>query len=98
MISSEVLVSWADRALLVAVCVCVGGGGAQVEAAAYTVHAPIYTSSMKELEREGDQKLRGFFHEKMTEMLAKSGFKVRQTPHRMSQSDAPTGISGVGLD
>jgi hypothetical protein len=50
----------------------------QVEAAAYSVHAPIYTSGPKELEREGDSKLRGFFHDRMITMLSERGFKVGQ--------------------
>jgi len=48
-----------------------------VEAAAYSVHSPIYTGNNKVLEREGDDKLRGNFHQRMMDMLKTSGFQVR---------------------
>lgn len=48
----------------------------QVEAAAFSVHSPIYTDN-KALEREGDAKLRGYFHDRMMDVLVNRGFKVR---------------------
>lgn len=48
----------------------------KVEAAAYSVHSPIYTSNAKELEKAGDSKLRGYFHDRMMDMMKASGFKV----------------------
>lgn len=55
----------------------------QVEAAAYSVHSPIYTDNAS-LEKDGDAKLRGFFHDRMMDTLVAKGFKVRPHPSTFS--------------
>jgi len=44
----------------------------EVESAALTVHAPIYTESNKVLRKDGDWNLRNFFHAKMKVAFAGS--------------------------
>jgi hypothetical protein len=52
----------------------------EVEAAAYTVHSPIFTEDNKLLEKDGDAKLRSNFHHRMCDVLRDNGFKVRSMP------------------
>ena len=47
----------------------------EVESAALTVHAPIFTPSRKELDKNGDFTLRDNFHKNMCIMFAKNNFK-----------------------
>ena len=47
----------------------------EVESAALTVHAPIFTASRKELDKNGDFTLRDNFHKNMCILFSKSNFK-----------------------
>ena len=47
----------------------------EVESAALTVHAPIFTPSRQELDKNGDFTLRDNFHKNMCIMFAKNNFK-----------------------
>jgi predicted O-methyltransferase YrrM len=61
--------------------------------AAYAVHSNIYTGSPKTLEKEGDAKLRGNFHDRMVDMLREYNFK----PKRILDVGCSTGLSTLKL-
>lgn len=65
----------------------------EVESAALTVHAPIYTPSRQELDRNGDFTLRDNFHRNMVRMLDARGFK----PKRILDVGCSTGLSTLKL-
>ena len=63
----------------------------EVEPAALTVHAPIYTPSFKILDINGDYTLRDNFHKNMKIIFDKIGFK----PKRILDLGCSTGLSTV---
>jgi ubiquinone/menaquinone biosynthesis C-methylase UbiE len=65
----------------------------EVESAALTVHAPIFTPSRKDLDRNGDFTLRDNFHRNMVQMLDTRGFK----PKKILDVGCSTGLSTLKL-
>lgn len=65
----------------------------EVESAAKTVHAPIYTSDSKILETNGDEKLRNEFHLKMKESFSANQFN----PRKIIDLGCSTGLSTMKL-
>ena len=63
----------------------------EVDCAALTVHAPIYTPSRDILRRDGDAKLRDSFHKIMLETLSHQSF----VPKRVLDIGCSTGLSTV---
>ncbi|EWM28201.1 methyltransferase type 11 [Nannochloropsis gaditana] len=61
----------------------------EFEAASLSVHAPTYTRGPTELQEDGDAKLRGNFHKRMKEMLAKFSF----VPSRIVDVGCAAGMS-----
>ncbi len=57
------------------------------------MHANIYTGSPKTLEKEGDAKLRGNFHDRMVDMLREYSFR----PTRIVDVGCSTGLSTLKL-
>lgn len=65
----------------------------EVEPAALTVHAPIYTASKSDLEIEGDFKLRDNFHTCMRKIFTMSNFE----PKKILDIGCSTGLSTLKL-
>ena len=65
----------------------------EVEPAALTVHAPIYTASKSDLEVDGDFKLRDNFHTCMKKIFTMSNFK----PKKILDIGCSTGLSTLKL-
>ena len=65
----------------------------EVESAALTVHAPIYTEDRKGLDIKGDFLLRDNFHRRMKEMFEVSGYK----PRKILDIGCSTGLSTIQL-
>ena len=61
----------------------------EVEPAALTVHAQIYTASKNELDINGDFTLRDRFHENMKKIFSATGYK----PKRILDIGCSTGLS-----
>lgn len=61
--------------------------------AAYAVHSNLFTGSTKTLEKEGDSKLRGNFHDRMIDMLREYNFR----PRRILDVGCSTGLSTLKL-
>lgn len=65
----------------------------EVEPAALTVHAPIYTANKNELDIKGDYTLRDNFHKNMLKIFSTTGF----SPKRILDIGCSTGSSTVKL-
>ena len=65
----------------------------EVEPAALTVHAPIYTSSKSELDINGDFTLRDNFHKNMKKIFDTTRYK----PKRILDVGCSTGLSTIKL-
>ena len=65
----------------------------EVEPAALTVHAPIYTASTSDLDINGDFTLRDNFHTCMKKIFAKSNFN----PKKILDIGCSTGLSTLKL-
>lgn len=65
----------------------------EVEPAALTVHAPIYTKDKDELDIAGDFTLRDNFHKKMRQIFSASGFE----PKKVLDVGCSTGLSTLKL-
>jgi ubiquinone/menaquinone biosynthesis C-methylase UbiE len=65
----------------------------EVESAAYTVHAQVYTTAKDELDAIGDWRLRDNFHQNMLPLLAKRSFQ----PKRILDIGCSTGLSSLKL-
>lgn len=65
----------------------------EVESAALTVHAPIFTATKTELDRNGDFTLRDNFHKNMLKMFVAKGFR----PKRILDIGCSTGLSTLKL-
>lgn len=65
----------------------------EVESAALTVHAQVYTNSKTELDEKGDFQLRDNYHKNMLVMLAKRGYQ----PKRILDVGCSTGLSTLKL-
>ena len=61
----------------------------EVDSAALTVHAHIYTNSQKELEKDGDSKLRSNFHSNMKKIFDRNQF----SPKKILDIGCSTGLS-----
>jgi hypothetical protein len=61
----------------------------EVDSAALTVHAHIYTNSQKELEKDGDSKLRSNFHSNMKKIFERYQF----SPKKILDIGCSTGLS-----
>jgi len=61
----------------------------EVDSAALTVHAHIYTDSQKELEKDGDSKLRSNFHSNMKKIFDRNSF----SPKKILDIGCSTGLS-----
>ena len=61
----------------------------EVDSAALTVHAHIYTNSQKELEKDGDSKLRSYFHSNMKKIFERYQF----SPKKILDIGCSTGLS-----
>lgn len=65
----------------------------EVEPAALTVHAPIYTKDRDELDITGDFTLRDNFHSKMRQIFTATGF----VPKKILDVGCSTGLSTLKL-
>lgn len=65
----------------------------EVESAALSVHAHIYTGSLKDLRKDGDYSLRENFHSNMRKMLVDKGVR----PKRILDIGCSTGLSTMKL-
>ena len=65
----------------------------EAEAASLSVHAHVYTGSLNKLEKEGDFKLRDYFHTNMKDMLSKIGIR----PSTILDIGCSTGLSTLKL-
>jgi ubiquinone/menaquinone biosynthesis C-methylase UbiE len=65
----------------------------EVEPAALTVHAPIYTKDKNELDIDGDFTLRDNFHKKMRHIFSATGFE----PRKILDIGCSTGLSTLKL-
>ena len=67
----------------------------EVECAALTVHAPIFTPSREILDKNGDSILRGNFHRNMLEMLHQRGDNYVSSIKRVVDIGCSTGLSTI---
>ncbi len=65
----------------------------EVESAALTVHAQVFTSQKDELDALGDFRLRDNFHKNMMQLLSKRNFQ----PKRILDIGCSTGLSTLKL-
>lgn len=65
----------------------------EVEPAALTVHAPIYTKDKDELDIAGDFTLRDNFHKNMLQLFSTAGFE----PKKILDIGCSTGLSTLKL-